>query len=125
MVLIIYSMRILVRLVLNWKILEIISRFCATLSAIGCTSTEWRRPIECLKLQVIFRQRATYCRALLRKMTHKDKASYGSWPPCMGWLRLVCSLKLWVSFKEYRLFYRALLQTRPIILRSLLIVATP
>ena len=30
-----------------------------------------------------------------------------------------------VSFAEYRLFYRALLQKRPIILRSLLVVATP
>ena len=30
-----------------------------------------------------------------------------------------------VSFAEYRLFYRALLQKRPIILRSLLIEATP
>ena len=28
----------------------------------------------------------------------------------MGWLRLVGSLKLQVSFKEYSLFYRALLQ---------------
>jgi len=43
----------------------------------------------------------------------------------MGWLRLVGSLKLWISFAEYSLFYRALLQKRPIILRSLLIVATP
>ena len=43
----------------------------------------------------------------------------------MGWLRLVGSSKLLVSFAEYRLFYRALLQKRPIILRSLLIVATP
>jgi len=43
----------------------------------------------------------------------------------MGWLRLVGSLKLQVSFAEYRLFYRALLQKRPVILRSLLIVATP
>jgi len=43
----------------------------------------------------------------------------------MGWLRLVDSLKLQVSFAEYRLFYRALLQKRPIILRSLIIVATP
>jgi len=34
----------------------------------------------CLKLQVIFRQRATNYKALLRKMTHKDKASYGSSP---------------------------------------------
>ena len=43
----------------------------------------------------------------------------------MGWLRLVGSLKLYVSFAEYRLFYRAPLQKRPIILRSLLIEATP
>ena len=43
----------------------------------------------------------------------------------MGWLRLVGSLKLQVSFAEYSLFYRALLQKRPTIWRSLLIVATP
>jgi len=43
----------------------------------------------------------------------------------MGWLRLVGSLKLQVSFAEYSLFYRALLQMRPVILRSLLIEATP
>jgi len=44
---------------------------------------------------------------------------------CMGWLALVGSLKLQASFAEYRLFHRALLQKRPIILRSLLFVATP
>ena len=43
----------------------------------------------------------------------------------MGWLRLVGSLKLQVSFAEYRLFYRALLPKRPTILRSLLVEATP
>jgi len=43
----------------------------------------------------------------------------------MGWLRLVGSWKLWVSFAEYSLFYGALLQKSPIILMSLLIVATP
>ena len=32
----------------------------------------------------------------------------------IGWLRLLGSLKLYVSFAEYRLFYRALLQKRPI-----------
>jgi len=41
------------------------------------------------------------------------------------WLRLVGSTKLQVSFAEYGLFYRACLQKRLIILRSLLIVATP
>jgi len=43
----------------------------------------------------------------------------------MGWLRLVGSLKLQVSIAEYSLFYMALLQKRPVILRSLLIAATP
>jgi len=42
----------------------------------------------------------------------------------MEWLRLVGSSRLHVSFAEYCLFYRALLQKRPVILRSLLIVAT-
>jgi len=45
-------------------------------------ATGWRRLIGCLKLQVIFRKRATNYRALLRKMTYKDKASYDSTPPC-------------------------------------------
>jgi len=43
----------------------------------------------------------------------------------MEWLRLVGSLKLQVSIGEYSLFYRALVQKRPTILRSLLIEATP
>jgi len=47
-----------------------------------------------------------------------------AWCP-RGWLRLVRSLKSQVSFAEYCLFDRALLQKRPIIFRSLLIVATP
>ena len=61
-------------------------------------------------------------------MTCKDKASYGSSPSCtsyMGWLRSVGSIKLYVSFAEYRLFRRALLQKRPIILYILLSEATP
>jgi len=43
----------------------------------------------------------------------------------MGWLRLVGSLKLYISLKNIGLFCRALLQKRPIILRSLLTIATP
>ena len=39
-------------------------------------------PLGSLKLQVIFRKRATNCRALLRKMTHEDRTSYDSTPPC-------------------------------------------
>jgi len=40
--------------------------------------------------------------------------------PTMWWLRSVGSIKLQVSFAEYRLFYMALLQKRPIILSILL-----
>jgi len=43
----------------------------------------------------------------------------------MGWLRLVGSLKLCVSFAECRFFCRALLQKGPIILRRLLVEANP
>jgi len=45
-------------------------------------STGWRRLIESLELQIIFHQRATKYRSLLRKMTYKDKGSYESSPPC-------------------------------------------
>jgi len=41
-------------------------------------------------------------------MSHENES-------CMGWLRSVGSIKLYTSFAEYRLFYRALLQKRPII----------
>ena len=41
-----------------------------------------RRLIGCLKLQVIFRKRATNHRALLRKIIYEDKASHDSTPPC-------------------------------------------
>ena len=42
-----------------------------------------------------------------------------------GWLRLVGSIKLQVSCTEYSLFYRALLQQRPLNLSILLTEATP
>ena len=48
-----------------------------------------------------------------------------STPYSVRWLHVVGSIKLQVSFAEYRLFYRAFLQKRPVILSSLLIVATP
>ena len=43
----------------------------------------------------------------------------------MGWLRLVGSLKLWVPFATEPYKRDNILQKRPVILRSLLIVATP
>jgi len=50
--------------------------------------TGWRRLIECLELQVIFRKIAADYRALLRKMTCNDKASYDSTPPCITTLNV-------------------------------------
>jgi len=56
--------------------------------------------IECLKLQVIFRKRATKYRALLRKMTCKDKASYGSWPPCTMLNKFSNILTFLIKYKD-------------------------
>ena len=56
----------------------------------------------------------------IHSYTHKSDSAIA-----MEWLRLVSSFKLQVSFAEYSLFHRALVQKRPIILWSLLIVATP
>jgi len=46
------------------------------------SGTGWRKPTGCLKLYVSFRKRATNYRSLLREMTYRYKASYGSSPPC-------------------------------------------
>jgi len=37
-------------------------------------TAEWRRPTECLMLQVIFRKKATNYRGFVRKMTYKDRS---------------------------------------------------
>jgi len=68
-------------------------------------------------------------------LIHMCDMTHWAWSRCpcfhmwtwflMGWLRLVGSFKLQVSFAEYRLFGWVLLQKRPMILRSLLVVATP
>jgi len=88
----------------------------------------WLIPVAmtCSALQHV----ASCCSVLQCTDTHSLTHTYTQELPLlrtihdMGWLRLVGSLRLWVSFAEYSLFYRALLQTRPIILRSLLIVTT-
>jgi len=48
----------------------------------GDEGTGWRRSIGCLISWITFRKLATNYRALLRKMTYKDKVSYESPPPC-------------------------------------------
>jgi len=77
--------------------------------------TGWRRCIGCLKLQFAFRKRATIYRAVLRKETYKDKASYASLPPCtrrVPYTRGVSikRLKLQVSFRKRATSYRAFLR---------------
>ena len=57
-------------------------------------------------------------------MSRLDIAFVNTCHAHMGWLQRVGSLKLQVFFAEYRVFYRALLQKRPMILRRLIIVAT-
>jgi len=82
------------------------------------------RFMGCFEMQVIFRKRATNSKALLRKMTCKDRASYGSSPPAMGWLRSVGALELQVSFAKEPYKRDYILQKRPMIFRSLLIEAS-
>ena len=48
--------------------------------------TGWPRLIGSPKLHIIFHKRATKYRALLRKMTYKDKGSSESSPPCTSLL---------------------------------------
>ena len=52
---------------------------------------------------------ATHCNMLQCNATHRTTRQLNASDSGMGWLRLVGSLKLWVSFAEYSLFYRALL----------------
>jgi len=49
-------------------------------------TTGWRTSIGCLISWITFLKSATHYRALLRKMTYKNKASHESSPPCMGYL---------------------------------------
>jgi len=62
---------------------------CLFVSCLMChvclsyVGTGWRRLIGSPKLQIILHKRATKYRALLRKITYKDKGSYESSPPCM------------------------------------------
>ena len=46
----------------------------------------------------------------LNNMNDATNVTHMNVAACMGWLRLVGSIKLCVSFAEYRIFYRALLQ---------------
>jgi len=76
--------------------------------------TEWRRPKGYLKSQVIFRKRATNHRALLRKMTFKDKASYGSTPLCKA-LLWIYSARLQIETSPLSMDRALLRLSRPLL----------
>jgi len=85
-----------------------------------------------IKLQVSFAEYCHFYRALLQKRPINLSISVRmltlisiGHSVSMGWRRSVASIKFKVSFADYRLFYRALLQKRPIILSILLTKATP
>ena len=63
------------------------------------TSIGWQRLIGSPKLQIIFHKRANKFKSLPRKMTHKDKGSYESSPPCIWkyvYLRARALRKKWL-----------------------------
>ena len=64
----------------------------------GSFDTGWRRLIGSPKLQIIFHKRATKYRALLRKLTSKDKGSYESSPPCrcVGYAVYICLCTVYI-----------------------------
>jgi len=68
----------------SWHVQEDTRLYTWHYLQILCTDapTAWRRLIGSPKLQIIFHNRATKYRSLLRKMTYKDKGSYESSPPC-------------------------------------------
>jgi len=96
-------------------------------------STGWRRPIGCLKLQVILQQKSHELRGsfaendpwrqgilrvfailecemlhtIKRESADEEESSVRHVAP---WVRVCAKFELYVSFAEYSLFYRALLQ---------------
>jgi len=105
------------------------------LSSCGATM-RWLQLVGCSELYVSFatepyqrddilQKRPIILRSLLIGATLSSHCDQKRLCLSRKWLRLVGSLKLSVSFAEYRLFYRSRLQKRPVILRSLLIAASP
>jgi len=130
-----------------WTILQHPATYCNTMQHTS-SSDDLRGRTSCRPYCNTLQHTATYCNTLHLQMTFEEqhrvdtvffhvinpkhlRICIGYHAPKefllhhMGWLRLVGSIKFQVSFAEYHLFDRALLQKRPVILRSLLIVATP
>jgi len=110
-----------------------------------CNSTNFNKcvPLQCVAVCCSLLQSVAVCYSVLQTEEHMlqqhELQSVCSVAVCcsvlkcvvvcqhfgMGWLRSLGSIKVQVSFVEYSLFYRALLQKRPVILSILLTKATP
>jgi len=99
------------------SLLQCVAECCSVLGKNSCT-------IVILALRPLLQCVAVCCNVLHYTETLWNTPQHTATND-MGWLRLVGSLKVQVSFAEYSFFHRDLLQKRPEILRSLLIVATP
>jgi len=100
---------------------DILHSFMKWLQLVGSSKLQVSFAKEPFKRDYILQKRPMIWRSLLI-VGFLDRGILHTF---MKWLQLVGSLHLQVSFAECSLFYRALLQKRPIILRSLQIVATP
>ena len=100
---------LLIRVPLCLLFVHVVGACCCTTSI--CTG--WRRLIGSPKLQIIFHKRATKYRSLLRKMTHKDKGSYESSPPCSSErCSAECTTSVLYAIHLIRLLYRISLTIR-------------
>jgi len=102
--------------------LQYVAVCCSVLQCVAvCCSVLQCVAVCCSVLQCV----AQKCRVLHHLITEHTNTIGNIASPDMGWLRLVGSLKLWVSFAKELYERDYTLQKRPIILRILLIVATP
>ena len=72
----------------------------------------------------LFLSKSSFCRKHIGLAPYSD-SQISFLGITMWWLWLVGSIKLWVSYAEYSLFYGCLLQKRPMIESILLTEATP
>ena len=93
--------------------------------ATGLWVMGWLRWVGSLQLQVSFAKEHYKRDDMIHSHMQRGSWTYATGLWVMGWLRLVGSFKLQVSFAKEHYKRDYILQNRPIILRSLLIVATP
>jgi len=119
-----------VRWAVRCSVLCCVAASCSVLQCVAaCCSVLQYVALRCSVLQCVAVCCSIFCRYTF---WHPTYLFYSTQilirlPPAMpmGWLRLVGSLKWWVPFAKEPYKRDDILQKRPVILRSLLIVATP